>query len=66
MEWLEVLGLQIVFFLHLFDLKVDQTGIGKDNESLLPAIEEALRLLIQGADLSDAGEVVPENLLGEC
>ena len=66
MEWLEVLGLQIVFFLHLFDLKVDQTGIGKDNESLLPAIEESFRLLVQGADLSDAGEVVPENLLGEC
>ena len=64
-EWLEVLRSQIILNFHSVGLEVDQTSVGKDNESLLPAAEEAIRLLLQLTNFADAGEVVSHHFLSE-
>ena len=64
-EWLELLGCEVVLALHVAHFKVDEASIRQDDESLLPAAEEARRFLVKGANLADASEVVAHDLVGK-
>ena len=58
----KVLRYQVIFLLHVPNLKVDQASIGENDKSLLPVTEETLALLPERTDLSNRREVVPHDL----
>lgn len=64
-EGLEVLWSQVFLRLHVVDLEVDHTSVGKHYKSLLPVAKEAFRFLLQSSHFTNAGKVVAHDLHGK-